>query len=180
MNITVNVEGPVDFDTVIGQHLAYDEDGVRTALPMTVGDAIVDKLADRAITDGLASGWGSLSKKIASIRDEVIRERVALEVEDALTKPFQATNQYGESRGKTTTLREEIVRLAGEAMKMDRSNTYSRQPTTAEKVIRDEVDRAIAQELAAVVADEKAKVVAAVRAKAAELIANAVKEGVGR
>ena len=38
----------------------------------------------------------------------------------------------------------------------------------------------VKKELAEAMADEKAKVVAAVRAKAAELIAQAVKEGIGR
>lgn len=179
MEIKISVEGPIDLDTVIGEHYVHDEDGDGHREPRLLADALVDELARRAIV-GKDEGWESLRRRVESIRTEMIRERVAVEIEAAMTSPYPVTNQYGEFRGGTTTLREEIVRLVGEALRMDRSNAYSRQPTKAEAVIREAVDQAMAKELAAVVADEKAKVVAAVRAKAAELIATAVKEGVGR
>lgn len=178
MEIKIIVEGPIDLDTVIGEHYVYDdEDGHRE--PRLLVDALVDELARRAIV-GKDEGWASLRQRVESIRTEMIRERVAVEIEAAMTNPYPVTNHYGEPSGKVTTLREEIVRLAGEALRMDRSNAYSRRPTKAETVILEAVDLVMAKELHAVVADEKAKVVAAVRAKAADLIATAVKEGVGR
>ena len=61
-----------------------------------------------------------------------------------------------------------------------RSSGYSHQSSALQEIIRTEVDRALTAELKVVVDAEQAKVVAAVRAKAAELIAQAVKEGVGR
>jgi hypothetical protein len=172
MEITINVEG-VTLDSVIGYRYDSDED---RQVPETLGDRLVSQLA-REIAR--TPEWGTLRERVAALRAEVVHERVLVEVESALSGPVELTSRYGEPTGKTTTLREEIVRLAGEALKMDRSNTY-RNPTSAEKVIREQVDLAMAKELAAIVAEEKAKVVAAVRAKAADLIATAVKEGVGR
>ncbi|HEX6873025.1 MAG TPA: hypothetical protein VF163_18155 [Micromonosporaceae bacterium] len=176
MDITVNVEGPIDLNTVMGER--YDPESDRR-VPLTLADAIVDN-AVRLLVTSPTKGWSSLQSQIESIRTELIRERVAAEIETALTSPFERTNHYGERTGKTTTLREEIVKLASEALKVDTRNSFSRELTAAQRVIRDEVDKAMVAELKAAVANEKEKVVAAVRAKAAELIADAVKQGVGR
>ena len=57
---------------------------------------------------------------------------------------------------------------------------YGRGSTLAQRIVAEAIGSAFTRELAAAIADEKAKVVAAVRAKAAELIADAVKQGVGK
>lgn len=172
MEIKVSVED-VDLTSVIGQR--YDDEDGR--VPTTLGEAVA-----REIVESLKRGdeYRTLAQQVQDIRTEEIRRQVEDEVRAALTGSVERTNQFGERTGKTTTLREEIVRLAADALKVDHRNSYSRELTPAQKVIREEVDRAIAGELKAAVDDEKAKVVAAVRAKAAELIATAVKEGVGR
>lgn len=175
MEITVNVD-KVDLNTVVGEHRVYDHEFDRySSEPMTIADAVVEKLFRNLVADR-----AEINRAIGAIRTEVIRERVTAEVEAALSQPFQPVNQYGEKTGKETTLREEIARIAQDAVRLDKRNSFSREDTAAEKVIRDEVNRALDKELKETVAAEKAKVVAAVRAKAADLIAQAVKEGIGR
>jgi hypothetical protein len=172
MNITVNVDD-VTLSSVI--ETAYDDEG--GPLHGTLGDAVARRIVEKISG---TSEWSTLRTEVQTIRRDLIRERVALEIEAALSGPVNITNHWGESTGKTTTLREEIARMAAELLKVDRRNDYGRNLTPAQQVIRDMVDNAMARELAAVVAAEKEKVVAAVRAKAAELIADAVKQGIGR
>lgn len=171
LNITIT---DLTLGTVVGEH--YDTDK-EYRVPLTLADAIVEAAARLLMLD---SDWVSVKTQVRNIRDEEIRAHVAVEIEAALTGTFEATNSYGEKTGKKTTLREQIARQVEEAIRIDNRNSYSRQPTPFEKVIREEVDKALHAELAEIVKDEKAKVVAAVRAKAADLIATAVREGVGR
>ena len=171
--IKIHVE-ELTLDTVIGQR--YDSETDRRC-DQTLADAIVEVAARNLLND---ADWLNVKERIRSLRDEEIRARVAVEVEAAMSGPVSITNIYGEATGRSTTLREEIAKLTAEALKMDHRNNYSRELTPAQRCIRDEVDRALAAELASVVKEEKEKVVAAVRAKAADLIAQAVKEGVGR
>lgn len=168
----------VDLTSVIGEKRTYDEDGdyLRTE-PMTLGDAVAERIVQALLR---TEDFRSIAREAVDIRQDEIRERTRAEVEAALTGPVDLTNHYGERTGRTTTLREEVVRLASEALKVDHRASHARDLTPVQRIIRDEVDRALTNELKAAVDDEKAKVVAAVRAKAADLIATAVKEGVGR
>lgn len=171
LNITIT---DLSLNTVVGQ--SYDTDK-EYPVPVTLADAIVEAAA-RLLSQ--ESDWVSVKTQVRSIRTEVIRERVAAEVEAALSGPINTTNGWGEQVGPPTTLRAEIAKMAAEALKVDHRNIHSREFTPAQKVIREQVDQAMTKELAEAVADEKAKVVAAVRAKAADLIAEAVRQGVGR
>jgi len=158
-------------DTVIGH--TYDGDREAT-VSLTLADAIVEAAARRLVGD---RDWPDVTTRVRQIRDEEIRTRVAAEIEAALSGTFTATNQYGEAVGKQTTLREEIARVAQAAVKVDNRNSYSREGTPFENVIRTEVNKALTAELTELVKHEKAKVVAAVQGKAGELIAQAVKDG---
>ena len=182
LSITIS---DLTLDTVVGDHYVYNDEGEGSHEPFTLLDAIVSTAATQLVQHDRRQGGAaeSLRSRVQSIRDEEIRTRVAAEIEAALANPINLTNHFGESiAGKTTTLREEIAKMAAEALRVNHNNAMSgRQDwTPAQKVISEEVERAFAAELLKVVADEKAKVVAAVRAKAADLIAQAVKEGVGR
>lgn len=172
MQITVNVT-EVDLNSVVGER--YDDDGDRR-VPQTLGEAIVREAA--AIL-ARSPDYEDVRASVRRIRTEEIHTVVAKEVEAALTEPVNPTDQWGQTTGKPTTLRAEIARIAQKAVEPRPRGSYG-DPPALERIIREEVDRALAAELSKVVADEKAKVVAAVRAKAAELIAQAVKEGIGR
>lgn len=49
-----------------------------------------------------------------------------------------------------------------------------------QKLVREQVEKALRAELSEVIADEKAKIVAAVRGRAADIMARAITEGIGR
>lgn len=169
--LNISIEG-LSLDTVLGER--YDLDADRN-VPLTLADAIVEAAARR-----LAGGadWPDVKSRVRQIRDDEIRKRVAAEIEAAVTNSVQRTNGYGEPIGEPTTLRQEIARIAGEAVKLNtRASGLSHQSTALQEVIRTEVDKALAAELKSVVDGEKAKVVKAVRDKAAELLAQAVKDG---
>ncbi len=170
MNITVNVDTDnLDLTTPIGTQI--DEEG--DSAPYTLGDAVANKLALMLISHQDSRGIKGI---VNDERTAIIRARVAEEIEAALTEPFTPMNHYGEKSGKPTTLREQIARIAADAVKIDERNAYSRQPTAFEKLVREQINKALTEELAKLLAEEKAKVVAAVRAKASELLAQAVKE----
>lgn len=176
MNITVNVDGVTLESEVPG--MIYDEEGDRH--PARLIDLVVSHIVDRAVRRD-DTGWGSLASEIARIRTEVIREKVEAEVEAALTTEFRETNNWGEATGQPTTLRALIAKQAAEAVKigLNRNSYGADKESAATRVIREHVDKVLAKELTEAVAAEKAKVVAAVKAKAADLIAQAVAEGVG-
>lgn len=180
MNINVTVDGldAIDLSTVIGDEIAYynPETEEEEHRPRTLGDLVAEKLADKL--------WGemdrySIAKEILAKQSEVIREKVTPVIERALTGPIRLTNSYGEPSGPETTLNALIVAEAKKVIGGDRKD-YGRGDTLVQRVVKDAVGAALNGELGKVVADEKAKVVAAVRAKAADLIAEAVKQGVGR
>lgn len=177
MQITVNVEA-VDINSQIGDRHTYDED--EQQIPLTIGEAIVDRVAQMIAKDESSRG---LREQVREMRVEEMRARVIAELDAAFVQPVQQTSQWGEPVGNPTTLRSEIVKLAEAALKIPRpgySSSSPRETGAVQQFLQREIEESLKKELAAAVADEKAKVVAAVRAKAADLIAQAVKEGVGR
>jgi len=177
MNLTVTVD-EIALDSIVGEVYAYDpEADERHTRPQTLADLIAAQFVERLVT---VPGYQVLAQEVTKARSALIRERIAAQIEDELTKPIRPTNTWGEATGAPTTLRAEISRIAADAVKVTTPSNRNREESALEKLIRTEIGVALAKELAGFVADEKAKVVAAVRAKAAELIATAVKEGVGR
>jgi len=177
MNITVNVEA-VDINSEFGDRYTYDEDEQR--VPMTLGDVIAERTAQVFAKDDSYSG---LRGRIRDMRVEEMRARVVAELDAAFTRPVQKTNEWGEPAGGPSTLRSEIVKLAERALAVPRpgySSSDPRSTSAVQQFLTREIEEAIKKELGAAIADEKAKLVAAVRAKAAELLAQAVKEGIGR
>lgn len=183
MNINVTVDGldAVDLNTVIGDEIAYydAESGETEHRPRTLGDLVAEKLADK-IYGGLDyERRHELTKQVHKTRIEAIQSKVTPIIEKALAGPIRLTNSYGEPTGAETTLNALIVEEAKKTIAGGRGD-YGRGDTLAQRVVKDAVGAAFIGELGKAVADEKAKVVAAVRAKAADLIAEAVKQGVGR
>jgi hypothetical protein len=173
MDINVTVEN-VDLDSVIGAHYRQigEEDYAET--PRTLADVVADRIVADLKRD---DHYTRLKERVREIRDEEIREQIRPIIAEAITAPVQRTSDLGTPIGQPVALAELIVKEAQSFL--TRRDGYDAQ-TPPQKIIRDEVDRAIKSELSAAIAEEKAKVVAAVRAKAADLIAEAVKQGVGR
>lgn len=178
MQITVNLD-TLDLSTVIGEKRVYDHDCDEPhGEPMTLGDAVVRELAKRLWASVGSDALSEVRQRAAQIRNEEIRARVAPIVQAAVDEPIQQTNSFGEPNGKPTTLRE-LIAAEARAQLGTRSD-YGRGPRVVDKLVADAVSAEIKKELAEAIKEEKAKVVAAVRAKAADLIAQAVREGVGR
>jgi hypothetical protein len=179
MQINITVEGvdQVDLATPIETRSRYDEDGDRETYEVTIGHLIADR-----VTAGLKKddSWGGIKKRFLDIRDEEIRKAVEPIVTEAISGPIQKTNTYGEPTGGTTSIRELIMAEASKLLTKSADSYNRSSETMLAKFVREQIAAAFTKELAAVVAEEKAKVVAAVRAKAADLIAEAVKQGVGR
>jgi hypothetical protein len=172
--IQVNAEA-VDLSTPIGERPIQvgEDEWIRDAV--TLGDAVAERIANRLMRE---EEYRPLKQRVLEIRDNEVREQVKPVVARAIEASVQPTNSYGQPTGEPVTLTDVIVREAKELL--NKRSDYGRGPTFLEGVIRDAVGVALQKELAAAIAEEKAKVVAVIRAKAAELIAEAIKAGVGR
>lgn len=181
MNINVTVDGidGIDLNTVIGERARYDHDIEESVTEgVTLGDEVAKRVTAKLTKD---EEYPGLRKRFLTIRDEEIRKAVEPIIAEAISGPIQKTNVYGEPTGQSTTLRELIMAETQRLTTAKAGDSYSRgNETVLAKFVREQIAAAFTKELAAVVAEEKAKVVAAVRAKAADLIAEAVKQGVGR
>lgn len=157
--LTVNI----DVDHLLGRIVDTDQYGE----PIWQGlrSEVVDTLATRIQRD-VAEG---VRERVNAIIDEeaqrVIRETIAAGV--------PKTNTYGEPTGQVVSLREEIVRVATEAMTKKRGG-YSDEKTIITEVIRAEVGAALTRELKDAVTAAKAEVSAAVKSSAAEVITQTI------
>lgn len=178
INVTVDTEG-IDLTTVVGERSRYDHNLEESVTQeVTLGDEVAKRITARLTKD---EAYPGLRQRFLTIRDEEIRKALEPIVTDAIAGPIQKTNNYGEPSGGTTTLRELIMAEAQRLATAKVGDGYrGSNETVLAKFVREQIAAAFTKELAAVVAEEKAKVVAAVRAKAADLIAEAVKQGVGR
>lgn len=170
MQINVTVDGieAVDLNTPVVNVGTEDE--------VTLADVI----ADRAVRTLVYEDQRDLRRRITEIRDEEIREAVKPTVLGAIDVAIQETNRWGEPTGEPTSLRELILKEAKELLNRPVDNYHREKGTVLQSVVRDAVSKTLRAELDAVLKAEKEKVVAAVRAQAAELIAEAVKKGLGR
>lgn len=178
INVTVADIESVDLTTVVGERTRYDLDlEENVSEDVTIGDEVAKRITAKLTK---ADEYPGLRKRFLDIRDDEIRKAVEPIVAEAIAGPIQKTNVYGEPNGQTTSIRELIMAEANSLLTKS-ADSYNRgSETVLGKYVREQIAAAFVKELAAVVADEKAKVVAAVRAKAADLIAEAVKQGVGR
>lgn len=175
MTIEVSMSATgVDLTTPVGRTFDEYDEGYRD---MTLGEAVAERISREIMKD---DAYPTLRQKCLEIRDEVIREQLAPIVEAAITGLTQRTNQWGEPAGAPTSLRDVIVAEVKAYLQRPAEQYNRERVTLVEKFVRDAVDKAIKKELAAVILDEKTKVVAAVRAKAADIIAQAVREGIGQ
>jgi hypothetical protein len=179
INVTVDGLDAIDLTAEIGEEIRDydDETGEYNTRGKTLADIVAEKITARLTADEY---WSGLRKRFLELRDEEIRAAVRPLVENALTGPITKTNVYGEPTSGTTTMRELVMAEVNKVIH-ERSDKYrSDSPTMLQanitKAVRTELDK----ELRAVFDAEKQKVVGAVRASAAELVAEAVKKGLGR
>jgi hypothetical protein len=178
MQINVSVTD-VDLTSVVGEWAEYDVEGdyVGTGAK-TLADAIAVQVAADLKRD---DSYPGLKKKILDIRNEEIREQIKPIVAKAIEGNIQKTDEWGQPVGQSTSLHALIVKQVNDYLTSMVGDSYrGNRQTAVQKFVDDAVEKVVKRELAEAIAEEKAKVVAAVRAKAAELIATAVKEGVGR
>lgn len=183
---SIRVELDIDLDRYLAGATRYNEDGEPVGhepatLETVVLDAVVRDLVRQIVgarSSNGAGGWyDSVHHRIAKVRDEVIREQVAPIVAEALGAGVQQTDQYGEPTAKPTTLRALIVKDAKDYLtKRSRDGGYnSPESTPVQRMIRDEVAKAVKADLADALAQARAEVAAAVQAEAAVLLAETIK-----
>lgn len=173
--LTVDLNVPdVDLAAVVGTRMVTDQDGYADEEPLTLGQAIAAQVAENLTK---AEEYPGLKRQVLQARLDEIRAQLQPVVAEALAAPIQRTNNYGEPAGGTTTLRELVVAEVRNVL--NKKDRHDQGTTFVEKIIREQVTRALTQELSEAIGAEKAKVVAAVRASAATLIAKAVQDGLG-
>lgn len=176
INITVS---DVDLTSVIGETHGYDADGEYTGrVPQTLGDAVAAKIAEDLKRD---ETYKALKRQVMELREAEVRAQLKPIVEAAIAAPVQRTDGYGAPTGEPITLTSLIMAEVQQYLNRRVGSGYNSPSTTfVQKFVKEAVDNAIKKELAEAIVEEKAKVVATVRAKAAELIADAVRQGIGR
>jgi hypothetical protein len=146
----------------------YPEDPV-AMLDLILQDAAFQLVQDAEVRE-IKSG---LMTRIHRIQEQVIRERVELEVEAALMSEFQPTDTFGSAKGERTSLRAEIAKQAEAAYKALTSTGY-REDSRLTKLVKEEVGRVFEGELKKALNAAKQQVVAAVHQKGASMLAGTI------
>lgn len=166
----INVEiSNVTLETLVGETVEYDEYGDPSP---TGGVLVADLVADRLVKEVIRSeDYPNFKGRVLQLRDEMVRERLAPEIEKALTGPIQTVNQWGEPNGKVTDLRELIMEEAKKLFQDPKRDAYSRQkPSWITELIESQVKAAFVAEVAALVAEAKKAVSAEVGKTVADQI----------
>jgi hypothetical protein len=144
-----------------------------------VEDRILGIVARRMIEDVGDEAKHGVDSAVRDVRAEVIREQVEPVVREALTKPMQPTNQYGEVRpgAEPVTLAELIEKEVKRVTTVkDRDVHSGRRGTTGlEQMIEEAVGREFKSELKKAVDGAKAAALDKVREAAGEVIAETVR-----
>lgn len=124
----------VTLDTVVGDVVRYDSDGdPYTDGKSTVGDKVAELVKDAVVK---SPEYTSLRERVTRIREEEIREAVKPLIQQALQRPIQRTNSWGESTGRETTLSEIIMDEAKKVFTTSRDN-YNKQAFISEVVAKE-------------------------------------------
>lgn len=175
MKMIVNVD-EVSLATIAREVYAYDTDGEPVLdHAVTIGDLVAEKIVEELRTDEEA--WCPVRHRFAEIRDEIIRERLAVLVDAAFKEGFQPTNYLGEPTGERTTLRKMIH---DEAMKQltQKSGVSTRrgqESTPVEAMVATAVTEAFRNELQQAVAAAKAMIPAEISTVVTEAIKDAMR-----
>lgn len=176
MDINVTLD-KASLDTVIDQVAGLDEDGDEYEIGgRTLGDAVAGLIAARLLKE--TNYANTLREKVATIREDEIRQAIRPLIEEALAQPIAQTNQYGQRTGKDLTLLELVVEQVGIVLKEKSDRHRSDSPTVLQKAIRTEVEKALKDEITSAVTAVRAALVGQVgdqiRAYAVEAVSAAL------
>lgn len=178
MEIVIQVNGTPDMAAVVGGELRFynpetDEHEVR---PVTLGDLVAQKVADRIFAAYGREDLQSIWKMITRDREKIVRERLEPMLTEAINGEIHETNAYGErlTGRPPITLKEMIVKEAGKALTV--RNRLDQKPSVLEQAVQSAVGAALTKELNEAIGAAKAEMVKAVRVKAAEFLTAEVLE----
>ena len=175
--LQVNIDD-LDLNEKIGGY--YDEDGDYVG-SKTVAGAVIAKLVERAVKGDSYSG---LKKRVEQIRDEAILAAIEPVIAEALAKPLQKTNSYGEPVGSETTLRDLIMERVRKTLGISTEDSYRNgryeHSTTLEKLVRAQVDAAIHEEIAEAVKAVKDEVPKQLGASIGDTVAATVRDALAK
>lgn len=124
----------VTLDTVVGEVVGYDEDGdAYIKGQATVADKVAEQIKGEVVK---TPEYTSLRERVTRIREEEIREAVKPLIREALQRPIQQTNYYGEAVGKETTLSEIIMAEAKKVFTASR-DSYNKGAFISEVVAKE-------------------------------------------
>lgn len=173
MNITVKVD-EVSLDTVVAEIVAFDEEGEPYGQGnRTVADIVSAQIVDRLVRD---KGWPTLQEQVRDIRAEVIKDALRPQIDEAISKPIQKTNTYGEAIGEPTTLRELIVDEVRKAVNAPADRYSSNRGTYLQQAVADEVKKALGKEIAEAVKEARALVAGQVGQQVAAAVAEGMRK----
>lgn len=156
---TINVA--LDLNALFVEPAEFDGDpvDVRTAMRQAVIEAAATKLVAGFDHEELHE----MRSEVRTMRNQLVRERLAEEVAAAFAEPVQRTSQWGEKRGEPTTIRE-LIRLELEAFLNGtqtnrRHDSYDKTPNNLAELIGQVANETIRGELGTTVMETR-KVVA--------------------
>lgn len=155
---TVNVA--VNLDSLFVEPAEYDGEPVdiRTAMRQAVVEAAATKLVASFGHEDLQD----MRTEVRDLRNRLVRERLAAEVDAAFSAPVQRTSRWAEPQGDPVTIRE-LIRLELEAFLNGtqtnrRHDSYDKTPNNLAQLIGQIANDTMNGALAGSVRDAKAKV----------------------
>lgn len=171
LKLTVNL---ADLDLADTISRKYDDD-------TTIGEEVV-----RALVREIAKGdeYKSLSRRVLEIRDEEIKAMLAPILAEAVDRPIERTNSFGERMGAQTTLRELIMERTRKTLGISTEDRYRdgryEHSTTLEKLVRSQVDAAIKEEIAEAVKAAKEAVPSQLGASIGATVAAVIRDALAK
>lgn len=168
----LHIEFDLDLDRYMRVGRGMDADGEPLEGPTSLEEVVVERAAQIIAAQAARDARRSLENQAEVLLQQVVEDAVEPEVRRLLDEGVRPSNRFGEPTGEPRTLREEIARLAEEALRV-RPNNDRRFPsdrTTMERVIVEEVDKALAGDLRDAAREARGQIRAALEEKGAEVM----------
>jgi hypothetical protein len=145
----------------------FDEDGNPTP-QLILADLIVQALVGKLLPELQKAVVAEVQDRVAGKVDEAVDGWIR----EALAEPIRQTNEWGRPKGEPISLPEYVKTEIDHWL--TKGDGYERQ-TKMQKLIRDEVDRAVADDLTGAIREARQAVVTRVGTQAGRLLAEAIK-----